>query len=283
MPGPTVISGADGQLGRVLRRLLPKAVAWTERDCDLAQPAAVLAKLRATAPGLVINCGAMTDVDACEREPGLALRVNALGVQPLAQWQRESGCRVVQLSSDYLFDGRQRTPYAEDAPPRPLNVYGASKWLSERWLAGGPALVVRTSTLLGAGPASFVAKVRAWSAGRAEMRVVADVVAAPTVVDDLARALLQLLAAGTTGIVNLTNAGACSRADLARFIIAADGSATRVVEARQAEFAVPARRPVYSELALDRARELGITMRPWREALAELLAQPAWRRGDDHD
>jgi len=91
---------------------------------------------------------------------------------------------------------------------------------------------------------------------------------------DLARALLQLLAAGVTGTVNLTNAGACSRAELARFIIAAGGSQTKVVEARQADFSVPARRPEYSELALERLRGLGINMRPWREALAELLARP---------
>ncbi|HNW93521.1 MAG TPA: NAD(P)-dependent oxidoreductase [bacterium] len=273
--GETLILGADGQLGRALARLLPDATAWTEREFDLGEPAALLAKLRTAAPATVINCAALTDVDACEREPVRALAVNALGVQPLAAWQRERGCRVVHLSTDYLFDGTARTPYPEAAAPRPLSVYGVSKWLGERWLDAEQSLVVRTSTLLGPGPASFVTKVRDWSAACAAsgrpLRVVADVVAAPTLVGDLARALVQLLRDGVTGTVNIINAGACSRADLARFILAACGAGVAVADARQAEFSNPARRPVYSELALDRLRELGITMRPWQEALGEML------------
>jgi dTDP-4-dehydrorhamnose reductase len=273
MHSATLILGADGQLGGALARALPAATAWTADDFDLCRPAELLLRLRGRQPRLVINCAALTDVDACERDAVRALQANALGVQSLAQWQQESGATVVQVSTDYLFDGRQATPYREDDAPRPLQVYGVSKWLSERWLDPARSLIVRTSTLLGTGRASFVGRVRAWAAGRSELRVVADLVAAPTTVPDLAQALQELLVQQVRGTVNVTNAGACSRADLARTMLAGLGLTATVHDARQAEFAAPARRPVYSELALDRLRDYGITMRPWRAALDDLLRQ----------
>lgn len=273
MHSATLILGADGQLGGALARALPAATAWTADDFDLCRPAELLLRLRGRQPRLVVNCAALTDVDACERDAARALQANALGVQPLAQWQQESGATIVQVSTDYLFDGRQATPYRESAAPRPLQVYGVSKWLSERWLDPARSLIVRTSTLLGTGNASFVGRVQAWAAGRSDLRVVADLVAAPTTVPDLVQALQELLARGVRGTVNVTNAGACSRADLARAVLSGLHLAAAVHDARQADFAAPARRPAYSELALDRLRDCGISMRPWRAALDDLLRQ----------
>jgi len=270
--GPVVILGGDGQLGCEFTKLLPDARVWTQNEFDLADPARTLVALQENNPQLVINCAAFTDVDACEYNPSLAMRVNSLGLYALAAWQRQSDCHVVHFSTDYVFDGSKREPYCENDIPRPINVYGISKRLSEYWLQG-KSLIVRSSLLLSSTQNSFPAKVMAWASCRPEINVVADVVAAPTAVKDIARAVVQLINNERFGVVNITNYGACSRYELARSILGFAELKVRVNRARQVDFTQAAPRPPYSELSLRRLADWGIRMRPWREALAEIMEE----------
>jgi dTDP-4-dehydrorhamnose reductase len=193
---------------------------------------------------------------------------------------REIGARLVHVSTDYVFDGALSRPYVEDDPAQPLSVYGASKLAGEGHVlaSGAEALVVRTSGVLGRGGSaqkggSFVDRILAQARAGKPLRVVADQVFAPTLARDLAMALVELVRLRARGLYHVTNQGSCSWHELATAALAAAGLERRVEAIRAAELRLPARRPANSVLDNSRVRALGLPpLRPWREALAELVA-----------
>lgn len=272
-----LVTGAGGQLGRaalaVARARGVTAVGFGRAELDVRDAEAVKRALDEQQPDVVLNCAAFTAVDRCESEPAEAERSNALAPALLAQACR-GGPLLVHLSTDYVFDGRASQPIPEDAPTRPLSVYGRTKLRGEEAVraAAGEHLIVRTQWVFGPGT-NFVRTIqRAAKQGEA-LRVVEDQIGRPTWTGSLARGIVAAVAAGARGTLHLANEGIASFFDLARATV--DEGARRglcpKVDVRPiptSEMPRPAARPAYGVLSLARARSLGITLPHWRDALA---------------
>jgi dTDP-4-dehydrorhamnose reductase len=280
----TLVLGGGGMLGgAVLAAARARgwpALALSHAQADVGDEARLDHWMAAFGPEAVINCAAFTRVDDCETQPERALAVNGEAVGKVARAAERRGARLVQVSTDYVFDGdaRQR-PYAEDDATDPRSVYGRSKLLGEeRALAYRRGLVVRTSWLFGAGGPNFVAAiVRQIDGGARQLRVVADQVGAPTWTGFLARALLDLAPLAVTGIVHYRNREPVSwysfAAAIARWWPGADG-VVEVLPVTTVEMPRPAPRPAYSVLAVERCEALlGRPVESWELGLAEYLSR----------
>ena len=278
-----LVTGAGGQLGQALCQRLGPRLAWAggRSELDVRDAAAVRKVVEEVRPDVVVNAAAYNQVDAAEAEPGEALAVNAEGPLHLARACRELGALLVHVSSDYVFDGRNSEPYREEDRPNPTSAYGVSKLAGELLVASATAehLVVRTSAVFGAGGSrakggSFVERILARARAGEPLRVVADQVFSPTYAPDLAAGLLALVEAGARGLFHLTNQGACTWHEMATAALEMAGPRVAVQAIRTEDLDAPARRPAYSVLDNARYGALGLTpLRPWREALSEMLAE----------
>ncbi len=280
-----VITGAGGQVGRFLAgeaaRRGYQVRALTHREFDITDPAA--ARRHVAGADIVVNCAALTDVDAAEAEPDRAHAINAAGAGTVAAACAAAGARLVHLSTDYVFGGERREPYRTTDTPGPLSVYGRTKLDGEQAvLAALPgAHVVRTSWVYtgDSGPGAgkdFVAVMRALAHTDREIDVVADQIGSPTYVGDLVSALLELAVRDVRpGILHAANAGAASRFEQARAVFAGLGAdPERVRPVSTAAVPRPARRPAFSALSMADTAAAGLTaLRPWREALTDALAR----------
>ncbi|MEJ2722151.1 MAG: dTDP-4-dehydrorhamnose reductase, partial [bacterium] len=208
-------------------------------------------------------------------------RVNAAGAMHVAESCRNTGARLIQISTDYVFDGRKRTPYLEDDTPRPLNVYGMTKLAGERYARRGipECYIVRTSGLYGLHPCwgkrrSFVDTMLSLAAERKSIRVVDDEILTPTFTEDLAAQIRKLIESGPpAGIYHATNSGECSWHDFARSIFETSGIEIRLERITAAEWNARARRPAYSVLENNRLKSMGLdVMPPWEDALGRYLS-----------
>lgn len=281
-----LIFGGTGMVGRAVvaeaRRRGKAALALSHGQADVTDGERVRYWVDTFRPEVIVNCAAFTRVDDCETEEAAATAVNGDAVGHLARAAAEAGAKLVQVSSDYVFDGRADAPYAEDAPTAPLSAYGRSKLAGERAaLAGDGArgnLVVRTSWLFGPGGPDFVAAiVRQIEAGKRQLRVVDDQTGRPTYTPYLARAIWDLTAAGATGIVHYGNREPVTWCGLAREIAHLIDCTVEVVPVTTAEVPRPAPRPGYSVLDVTRfERIVGRRVEPWGLGLVEVLAN--WQR-----
>jgi len=259
-----LLTGARGQVGFELARTLAplgELRAFDRASLDLADPDAIVAACRAVKPALIVNAAAYTAVDKAESEPAAAMAVNGRAPGILAEEARRLGAVLVHYSTDYVFDGRKRTPYAEDDATGPLNTYGRTKLEGERAIAGSGCkhLVFRTSWVYGPRGRNFLATMLALAASRDEIRVVDDQRGAPTtslfLAEATARALAAIPRAGVaSGIYHLSAAGETTWAGFARAIFdRAAGRpgfrAPRVVPIATSDYPTPARRPLYSVLS----------------------------------
>ena len=277
-----LLTGAQGQVGYELARLLPAhgdVIATDRATLDLAQPDAIVAVMREVRPDLVVNAGAYTAVDAAEREPAAAFAVNAHAPQILADEAKRSGALLLHYSTDYVFDGSATTPYDEDAPAAPLNVYGRSKLDGERAIAasGARALVMRTSWVYGLRGRNFLLTIRRLAAERDELKIVADQTGTPNWARTLALATADIVAQGLpylferAGLYHFSSTGATTWHGFAAAIIG-DAQKPRVTPITTAEYPTPARRPAYGVLATTRFRDaFGYELPPWHNALAACL------------
>ncbi|HTT03868.1 MAG TPA: dTDP-4-dehydrorhamnose reductase [Steroidobacteraceae bacterium] len=281
-----LLTGAQGQVGRALSALSPAGVqlhACTHRDLDIGDAAAVHAALERLAPDWIINAGAYTAVDRAEAEPALAGTVNASGPEHLAQAAHAlPHCRLLQISTDYVFDGTSRAPYRPEDVPNPMSVYGRSKLQGERAVVevlGQRALILRTAWVYAPQGHNFVLTMLRLMRERGEVRVVADQFGSPTAAESVARAVWASLARPPgPRILHWTDAGVCSWYQFAE-AIAREGLAAgllerpaRVTPISTAEYPTAARRPPYSVLDLTAtAAALGLTPRPWPDALRSTL------------
>ena len=289
------MSGAGGLLGTqvvaALHRLRPddEVTAATRDVMDLADEAAV----RAVVPGhdVVVSCAAYNDVDgAQDRGAGAAaaIAVNVDGVGRLAAAARESGARLVHVSTDYVFDGAATTPYTEDAEPDPLQTYGATKLAGEVLAVAAGGVAVRTAWLHdGERGRSFVAAMAARARAGEPSVVVQDKVGQPTWVRPLAERLVALGVATDSagrppyGVLHLVGAGETSRYDWAREVyrlVGADPGLVTPTTTAELEATLagrPAPRPPYSVLADTRSTSYGLDpMPPWETMLAAALLPP---------
>jgi dTDP-4-dehydrorhamnose reductase len=277
-----VITGAGGQVGGFLAGEAAlrgyDVAALTRRDFDITDEAAAERVLRAG--DVVVNCAAMTNVDAAETDPDGAHLINAVGPGNLARACARVGARLVHVSTDYVFSGDHDRPYEIADSTGPLSVYGRTKLDGEHAVLSAlpDAHVVRTSWVYTGGDGTdFVAVMRRLAATDRVIDVVDDQTGAPTYARDLVAALLEVAAGDiTTPILHVVNAGAASRFEQARAVFDELGAdPDRVRPASTAAVPRPAHRPVYSVLSMVDSTRAGLTaLRPWREALAEALAVP---------
>jgi dTDP-4-dehydrorhamnose reductase len=276
-----LITGGGGQLGLALQSALQRRSvrALTHTDLDVTDANAVHREIAAWRPGVVVHAAAWTDTAACERDPERALLVNGDGAANVAAACAETGTAMAYVSSNEVFDGTAREPYPEDAQENPVNEYGRSKLAGEHAVAARLAehYIVRTSWLYGPGRVSFPEKILSAAREQGSLRLVTDEIASPTWTVDLAAAIAAVIERRAYGVYHLTNAGACSRKEWAEEVLRLNGVHVPVEPATQAEFGLPFRKPVMTALANNRAAELGITLRPWGEALADHLTLDAPR------
>lgn len=279
-----LIAGAKGQLGRTLADTAPQGVILHLLDLpdfDITDEASVRRHVNEVGPDLIVNAAAYTAVDRAEEEPAPAFAVNAAGAGHLARAARETGARLIHVSTDYVFDGGANTPYAPDAECRPLGVYGESKRQGEIAVleAIDNALILRTAWLYSRYGANFVLTMLRLMAEREQLSVVADQIGAPTWSGTLAAAVWAAAARPEiSGIYHWTDAGVASWYDFAVAIqeeAVALGKMARpipIAPIRTADYPTAARRPAYSVLDCTSAwRDFGLAPIHWREALRRML------------
>lgn len=275
-----LLTGGSGQLGRELRTAFEghEVVAPPQAVLDLRDRDSVLQCITAVGPDAVVHAGAFTDVDGCEREPDLALRINALGTRHVADGARLVGARVLYVSTDYVFPGDAGRPYDEWDATGPLSAYGRSKLGGERELDPG-STVVRTSWVCGRHGRNFVKTMlrAAAVAGPEGLRVVDDQHGSPTFADDLARMVAFLAVARLPGTFHVTNQGATTWHGFARDIVAAAGldpDMVHPISTSDLDPPRPAPRPAYSVLDNAALRLSGVPLLPdYHEPLDRLVKE----------
>jgi len=269
-----LITGANGQLGYELQQVLHdyQLTLLDVPQFDLTKPG-VEETIAAARPDVVIHAAAYTDVDGAEGEPVRAMAVNAEGTERVAKAAAAIGARLLYLSTDYVFDGRQGVPYRETDRPNPLNVYGRSKYEGEqRALAHCPnTLVIRTAWLYGAHGKNFVKTIMRLASEQPELRVVSDQRGSPTHAGDLASAIKQVLGTNLRGITHATGAGDCTWYEFAREIVSLMGAAVRVQPISTAESKRTAQRPLYAVLSNRVLADAGISQPHWKDALSRFV------------
>jgi len=280
-----LIFGGTGMLGRAVvteaRRRDRAALALSHAQADVTDGDRVHYWADAFRPSLIVNCAAFTRVDDCEEREEHATAVNGHAVSHLVAAARRHGARFVQVSTDYVFDGRGGEPYREDDATAPLSAYGRSKLEGERRaLEYEASLVVRTSWLFGPGGANFAATmVRLIEQGKTPLRVVDDQEGCPTYTPFLARALWRLADLGATGVVHYRNRGPVTWYGFACEIAQLWDRSVEVLPVASDEFPRPAPRPAYSVLDVERYESLtGQGVEPWGLGLVEYLAEHRRRK-----
>jgi len=271
------IFGASGLLGRALMREWSgdEVVGLTSQDADIRDAAQVQSAIQGTRPQWIVLAAAYTDVDGAESNPDLAFSVNRDGAVHLARAAKHAGARLLFLSSDYVFDGKKKSPYETGDARNPLGVYARSKAEAEtRLLEVLPDVcIARTSWLFGVGGRCFPDTILKLAANRPALDVVDDQRGGPTYCIDLARAIIELCRKNATGIVHATNAGECSWFEFARAIVSEAGLTTEVRPISTQQMPRPAPRPAYSVLSAKSLKSWGVQMPTWQDALQRYLKE----------
>jgi dTDP-4-dehydrorhamnose reductase len=281
-----LIFGATGLLGKELLREWSgdSVVGIGSRDADLRDAGRVAAVIDEYRPDWIVLAAAYTDVDGCESNPEQAFAVNRDGALNIARAAKDSGARLILLSSDYVFDGTKTTPYEVDDLRNPQSVYGRSKAEAEIGLLEllPEVCIVRTSWLFGSGGKCFPDTILKLAATRPALDVVNDQRGCPTYAVDLAQAIIQLCRKNASGIVHATNAGDCTWYDFACEIVRGAGLATAVRPVSSEQVKRPAPRPAYSVLSAASLRALRIEMPSWRDALQRFLYERQEKNPKNH-
>ena len=268
-----VVTGAEGQVGREVAyrfQSLPhtEVVGLSHTECDISDHHQVMQRVVPLAPDVVVNAAAWTDVDGCEGDPDRAFLHNALAVRHVRLACQAAGADLIQISSDYVFDGRSERPYREWDAVGPLSVYGASKLAGEREaLLWNRTFLVRSSWVVGGGR-NFVRAVRARAEAGEPLSVVDDQRGRLTLAADLADALAVLWRSGRYGVWHVANAGEATWHDIAVEVIRRAGLEVEVAAISSTDLDRPAPRPAYSVLDDHLWRSSGFPpLRKWQDAL----------------
>lgn len=270
-----LVVGSKGMLGQELMQVYGDAARGVDiDDIDITDLSSVQRVLLTLKPRIVINAAAYTDVDGCQAEVEKAMQVNGEGVAFLALTTKEIGAKLVQVSTDYIFDGKKGAPYVEDDLASPLSIYGESKLAGEMNAWFNPDhLIVRTQWLYGHGGKNFVETMLKLAGERSELSVVDDQIGSPTWACDLALAIKALLDKGCGGTYHAANSGFVSWNGFAQEIFRLAGLPDiKVNPMSTAELNRPAPRPLYSTLDCSKlAQDTGFTLQPWQKALERYL------------
>jgi dTDP-4-dehydrorhamnose reductase len=272
-----LVTGAAGMLGRDLMLAAGNAghdvVGFGRAELDVSDADSVRRKVDLERPDVLINSAAWTDVDGAEEAEEAAFAVNGAGAGNVAAAAAEVGAAVVQVSTDYVFDGAKRAPYVESDQPAPLSAYARTKLAGEEATiaANKRHFVVRSAGLYGIGGSNFVETMLRLGAMQSEVTVVRDQVGSPTYTWHLAYGIVRLIEGVEFGIHHMAAAGECSWYEFAREIFELAKVDCKVLSVTTEEFGRPAARPPYS--ALTSQREHPIRLPSWQDGLAGYLAQ----------
>jgi dTDP-4-dehydrorhamnose reductase len=277
-----LVTGGNGQLGSELKVLSERFDAefiFTDKEeLDITNADAVNEFISSTKPDFVINGAAYTAVDKAESDKETAFSINANAVGNIAAACRNYNSKLIQVSTDFVFDGTKSTPYKEDDATNPLSVYGKSKLQGEQLcLQNNPdAIIIRTSWLYSSFGNNFVKTMLRLSSERKELKVIFDQTGTPTYARDLAQTILHVIShekvKATSGIFHFSNQGVCSWFDFAKAIVELSGNDCKVLPIETFEYPTPATRPHYSVLNKRKITgTFGLEIPYWRTSLIECI------------
>ena len=275
MKGKILVTGGNGQLGTELKKLLPDAIYTDVADLDITNLDEVMAFVKENNIDTIVNCAAYTAVDNAEDDTTTAYKVNVVGPENLAI----TGCKIVHISTDYVFDGKGHRPYHPNDETNPVSVYGKTKRAGEEAVINNAkvAVVIRTAWLYSPYGNNFVKTMRRFGAERESLNVVADQVGTPTYAGDLAQAIVEILPQmneSNKGIYHFTNEGVCSWYDFATTIMELSGLICKVNPIPSSAYPTKATRPFYSVLDKTSIKEtFNVTISHWTEGLKRCLKQ----------
>lgn len=253
-----LVTGAGGMLAFDLIPILKQdhdVIQFSKSDLDITNIDVVSLKVKDTSPDLIINCAAYTKVDKAEEEKGSAFKVNSLGVRNLAVICAELKISLCHISTDYVFDGKKKSPYTPYDTTHPLNIYGASKLEGEKHIEQilKNFYIVRTSGLYGIGGNNFVSAILKFVKDQPNIKVVTNQITAPTSTKSLSDGIKMLVKSKIFGKYHITDDSdnGISWYDFAKEIVAIMGARTNVIPITSDEFPRPAKRPQYSVLGIE--------------------------------
>ena len=269
MSDKILITGSRGQLGTELSKLLPDAVLTDVAELDITDLNAVQKFVKEKNIRTIVNCAAYTAVDKAEDDVATAEKINVLGPENLAK----TGCKIVHISTDYVFDGKGYRPYTPEDETNPVSVYGKTKRAGELAVLKNAkeAVIIRTAWLYSPYGNNFVKTMRRLGAERESLNVVADQVGTPTYAADLASAIVKVLpqiSEKTKGIYHFTNEGVCSWYDFAQEIMDESNLKCQVNPIPTSAYPTRAVRPSYSVLDKSKIKNtFGVKIAHWKHAL----------------
>jgi dTDP-4-dehydrorhamnose reductase len=280
-----LITGAKGQLGNELKVVSKNFYGYdfifSDIDTlDLTNREQTLEFITKTRPDWIINCAAYNFVDKAESEPDTAMLANGLAVKNITDTIRDSDCKFIHISTDYVLDGSSNVPYNETLPPNPLSAYGISKLAGEKNALHHPhSMVIRTSWLYSSFGNNFVKTILKYGVEKESIKIVFDQTGTPTYAADLASAIMQIVSgvirnqlAFNAGIYNFSNEGVCTWYDFAVEIIKNAGLKCNVYPILTKDFPTAAKRPVYSVLDKSKIKEnYGLSIPHWRTSLEKCM------------
>ena len=278
-----LLTGITGQVGQELPKTLTnlgEVVGVSRQEFDLSQSEQIKQKIAEIKPNIIVNAGAYTAVDKAEEDSKLAIAINADAPKAIAISANDIGATVVHISTDYVFNGKNHTPYLETDTTDPLGVYGNSKLQGEIGIRENcdRHIILRTAWVYGArGHGNFVKTMIRLGESREELKVVADQIGSPTWSYDIADAITNLLNKSQedstiNGVYHFTNSGVASWYDFALAIFELSGLSCEVSPIESSEYPTPAQRPHFSVLNKAKIKSItGISIPHWREALVECL------------
>lgn len=274
-----IIAGGKGLLGRNIAPVLgafSDLIIFDIEEWDITDKSRGEAILSQHRPDVLINLAAVTDVDGCEEQREIAQKVNGEGPGILAGICHTKGIGFVHMSTDYVFDGRKRSPYGEEDEPNPLSVYGDTKLIGERnTLRACPSsVIVRAQWLYGRGGPNFITKVMKVAEEKGVVEVVDDQRGCPTYAHDIGLALAALLQRARSGIYHAANGGSCTWFDFAVEIFRQKGIDVEVRPITSNFLHRKAKRPAYSVFDCSKLkRDTDVQLRSWQAALREYLTE----------
>lgn len=275
-----LITGADGQLGYSLQKILKKQnrpfAATDVGELNLLDFPTVEKYIADNEVSSIINCAAYNDVDKAESEPDLCFRLNAEVPAFLAKTARKYGCRYVTYSTDFVFDGKKGSPYTEEDEPCPLSVYSKAKRAGEIAVLdqNENALVVRTSWVFGVANRNFNKQVIGWAEKNAVLKIVDDQISSPTYSEDLALFSLDLLDRNASGLYHMSNDGEASKFDQAAYLLNRIGWKGELLRAKSSDFTLAAERPAYSKLNSEKLEAaVGKKIPSWQSGIDRYLEE----------
>ena len=278
-----LVTGSNGQLGRALQTLSTEYPDFTflftdVQELDITNGDKVTEFIHSNIPDVIVNCAAFTAVDKAEEEFSLARLINATSVGHLALAARDIKALFIQISTDFVFAGERNYPYKEDDDPKPLSIYGKTKYEGELQARSSAlnSMIIRTSWLYSEHMHNFVKTVLMKGQDYKHLKVVYDQIGTPTYARDLAGAILQVIVKGAhfpiPVIYHYSNEGVASWYDFAQSVVEYSGIDCVIEPVRTKEYPLPAVRPKYS--VLDKAkikRDFGLSIPDWRQSLKECI------------